>query len=202
MAKRILEDLKGEHYQIDFKHDEDESQLRKKIKLENDIIIDKIKEHYEDIDISEHEVHKFLLIFHTLMEAINSEENLEEADGVITDTFALIISKLSDLLRQNIDSLKLPAILKSALKKLKTYSTSKKQKKMPNVQLRPRRPVRPAGMGQKNNDQIRIRNRRYKIKRLIAQPKNVEVKRNGVVVRRMVVRRKAIFPSAKRRQDY
>ena len=51
------------------------------------------------------------------MEAINSEENLEEADGVITDTFALIISKLSDLLRQNIDSLKLPAILKSALKK-------------------------------------------------------------------------------------
>ena len=197
MAKRILENFKGEHYQIDFKHDEDESQLRKKIKLENDIIIDKIKEHYEDIDISEHEVHKFLLILHTLMETVNSEQNLEEADEVITDTFAFTISKLSDILRQNIDSLKLPAILKSALKKLKTYSTSKKQKKMPNVQLRPRRPVRPAGMGQKNNDQIRIRNRRYKIKRLIAQPKNVEVKRNGVVVRQMVVRKKAIFPSAR-----
>ena len=117
MAKRILEDLKGEHYQIDFKHDEDESQLRKKIKLENDIIIDKIKEHYEDIDISEHEVHTFLLIFHTLLETVNSEQNLEEADGVIIDTFALIISKLRDILRQNIDSLKLPAILKSALKK-------------------------------------------------------------------------------------
>ena len=136
------------------------------------------------------------------MEAINSEENLEKADGVITDTFALIISKLSDLLMQNIDSLKQSAILKSALKKKKTHSTSKKQKKMTNVQLRPRRPVRPAGMGQKNNDQIRIRNRRYKIKRLIAQPKNVEVKRNGVVVRRMVVRRKAIFPSARRRREY
>ena len=91
MAKRILEDLKGEHYQIDFKHDEDESQLRKKIKLENDIIIDKIKEHYEDIDISEHEVQKFLLIFHTLMETVNSEESLEETDGVNTDTFVLII---------------------------------------------------------------------------------------------------------------
>ena len=73
---------------------------------------------------------------------------------------------------------------------------------MPNVQLRPRRPVRPAGIGQKNNDQIRIRNRRYKIKRLTAQPKNVEVKRNGVVVRGMVVRRKAIFPSARRRRKY
>ena len=77
MAKRILEDLKSEHYQIDFKIDEDESQLRKKTKLENDIIIDKIKEHYAYIDISEHEVHKFLLIFHTLMETVNSEENLE-----------------------------------------------------------------------------------------------------------------------------
>ena len=128
MAKRILEDLKSEHYQIVFKYDEDESQLRKKIKLENDIIIDKIKEHYEDIDISEHEVQKFLLIFHSLMEAINSEENLEEADGVITDTFALIISKLSDLLRQNIDSLKLPAILKSALKKIKNLFNVEKTK--------------------------------------------------------------------------
>ena len=31
MAKRILEDLKIEHYQTDFKGDEDESQLRKKL---------------------------------------------------------------------------------------------------------------------------------------------------------------------------
>ena len=73
---------------------------------------------------------------------------------------------------------------------------------MPNVELRLRRPVRPARMGQKNNDQIRVRNRRYKIKRLIAQPKNAEVKRNGIVVRRRVVRRKAIFPSARGRREY
>ena len=71
MAKRILEDFKGEHYQIDLKHDEDESQLRKKIKLENNIIIDKIKEHYEDIGISEHEEHKFLLIFQTILIHLN-----------------------------------------------------------------------------------------------------------------------------------
>ena len=131
MAKRILEDLKSEHYQIVFKYDEDESQLRKKIKLENDIIIDKIKEHYEDIDINDHEVHKFLLTFHTLTEAINPEENLEEGDGVITDTFALIISKLSDLLRQNIDSLKLPALLESALKKFKDLFNVEKTKEDP-----------------------------------------------------------------------
>ena len=40
--------------------------LEKKTKLENDIIIDKIKEHYKNIDINNHEVHKFLLTFHTL----------------------------------------------------------------------------------------------------------------------------------------
>ena len=62
------------------------------------------------------------------MEAINSEENLEEADGVITDTFALTISKLSDLLRQNIDSLNLPAILKSAFKKIKKLFNVEKTK--------------------------------------------------------------------------
>ena len=110
------------------KYDKDEGQLRKKIKLENDIIIDKIKEYYKNIDRSEHEVHKFLLIFHTLMEAINSEENLEETDIVITDTFALIISKFSDLLRQNIDSLKLPALLKRALKKIKNLFNIEKAK--------------------------------------------------------------------------
>ena len=82
------------------------------------------------------------------MDAINSEENLEEADGVIAGIFVLIISKSSDLLRQNIDWLKLSTILKSAFKKIKNLLTSKKQNKMPNVQLRPRRPVRPAGMGQ------------------------------------------------------
>ena len=38
--------------------------------------------------------------------------------------------------------------------------------------MRHRRPVRLAGMGQKNNDRVRIRNRRYKIKRFLAQPKN------------------------------
>ena len=104
------------------KYDDEENQVRKKIKLENDMIINKIKNSYKDIDINEHEVHKFLLIFHTLMEAVNSEEKLEETDCVITDTISLIVSKLRELLMRNINSLKLPTILKTALKKLKVYS--------------------------------------------------------------------------------
>ena len=73
---------------------------------------------------------------------------------------------------------------------------------MPNIQMRPRRPARPAGMGQKNNDRVRIRNRRYKIKRFLAQPRNIDVKKNGRVVRRIIVRRKTIYPSARRRREY
>ena len=60
--------------------------------------------------------------------------------------------------------------------------------------MRPTRPVRPVGMGQKNNDRIRVKNRRYKIKRFLAQPKNIDVKQNSRIVRRMVVRRQTIYP--------
>ena len=66
----------------------------------------------------------------------------------------------------------------------------------------PRRPVRPAGSGEKNNDRVRIRNRRYKIKIILAQPRNIDVRHNGRVVRRMVVRRSTIYPSARRRREY
>ena len=70
---------------------------------------------------------------------------------------------------------------------------------MPSVQMRPRRPVRPPKMGVKNIERIRIRNRRFKIKRMMEQPRNVEVKRNGRVVSRMVVRRRTIYPGEVRR---
>ena len=43
----------------------------------------------------------------------------------------------------------------------------------------PRRPVRPVGRGEKNDDWGRIRNIRYKIKRILAQPKNIDVRHNG-----------------------
>ena len=53
MAKSLL-DLSNE-----------ESQLRKKIKLENELTLDKLKEIHEEIDINEQKVKKFLLIFHS-----------------------------------------------------------------------------------------------------------------------------------------
>ena len=68
--------------------------------------------------------------------------------------------------------------------------------------MRPRKPARQAGREENNNDRIRIRNRHYKIKRYLVQPKNIDVKQNGRVVRRMVVRRQTIYPSTRRRQEY
>ena len=67
---------------------------------------------------------------------------------------------------------------------------------------RPRRPVRPPGMGVKNMGNRQIRLRRYKIKRFLAQPKNVEVKQNGRVVGRIVVRRSTVYPGTRRRNYY
>ena len=57
-------------------------------------------------------------------------------------------------------------------------------------------------MGVKNIENRRIRNRRYKTKRILAQPKNVEVKHNGRVVRRMVVRRSTIYPGSRKKNYY
>ena len=84
------------------------------------MILDNLKDIHEEIDINEHEVEKFLLIFHTFMEAVNSEEVLDNTDSIVTDTILKIVLRLSELLKNNIDSLKLPDIFKIALKKIKS----------------------------------------------------------------------------------
>ena len=62
--------------------------------------------------------------------------------------------------------------------------------------------MRPAGKGQKNNDRIRVRNRSFEIKRFMLQPKNIDVRHNGRVVRKMVVKRQTIYPTTRRRREY
>ena len=65
-------------------------------------------------------MHKFLLIFHTLIQTINSNETQEETDGFVSDTILQIVNVIAGFLKNNIDSLNLPAVLKSALQKLKS----------------------------------------------------------------------------------
>ena len=120
MSKRSIEETNDESLNSQFKYDNSENQLRKRIKLKHEKILSKIKETNEEIDISEHEVYKFLLIFHTLVETVNSAENLEETDGFVTDAILQIVNLIANLLKNNIDSLAIPAVPKSALKKLKS----------------------------------------------------------------------------------
>ena len=95
----------------------------------------------------------------------------------------------------------MPESIKTVLKKIRSFSI-KKQIKMSNTQARPRRPVRPPGMGVKNMDNRQRKLRRYEIERFLAQPKNIEVKQNGGVVQRMVVRRSTVYPGTRRRNYY
>ena len=115
MSKRTIEETTT----TEFSFDNSNEQLRKKIKLLNDNIIERVREIDEEIDINEHEVHKFLLKFHSLFEKVTSEETFEETDGILNNTILVVCNIIAGLLKNNIDSLKLPAILKTALKKLK-----------------------------------------------------------------------------------
>ena len=65
-------------------------------------------------------MHKSLLIFHTLVQTINSNETQEETEGFVSDTILQIVNVIAGPLKNNIDSLNLPAVLKSPLQKLKS----------------------------------------------------------------------------------
>ena len=54
------------------------------------------------------------------MEAANSEESLDNTDGIVSDVILKIVLKISELLKNNIDSLKITEIFKIALKKIKS----------------------------------------------------------------------------------
>ena len=77
----------------------EEIELKKRIKLEKEIILDKIKDIKEDFNINEHEVQKFLLIFHTLMKVVSSDEELGLPAIAVTDSILQIVLKISELLK-------------------------------------------------------------------------------------------------------
>ena len=116
MSKRLPFEIELEE---DDRSNDPNANLRKKIKIEHDYIIRRAKKVNEDLDLTDHEVKKFLLIFHTLLDTIDLEQEPEETDGIITDIILQIALKISSLIRQNIESLPLPTVLKDALKIIK-----------------------------------------------------------------------------------
>ena len=69
----------------------------------------------------------------------------------------------------------------------------------PSNQRRRRQPRQRIGV---KNIERRIRGRSFKIKRLTAQQRNNNVKKNGIVAHKMAVRRRKIFPAEVKRAYY
>ena len=80
-----------------------------------------INNKHPKIDIDDHEIQKFLLIFNLLLEAELNRKNVEDSKDGIPNILVIIARKLPQLLHNNIDSLKLPKIIKDALRKLKYF---------------------------------------------------------------------------------
>ena len=72
-------------------------------------------------------------------------------------------------------------------------------KPVPSNQSRRRQPRQRIGV---KNTEGRIYGRSFKIKRLLAQQRNIDVKKNGIVVRKMVARKTKIFPAEVKRAYY
>ena len=77
-----------------------------------------ISNKHPEIDIDDHEIQKFLLIFNIIIEAesCKSSNAPEDSEYGTPDILITIASKLLQLLHNNIDSLNLPDTIKGALK--------------------------------------------------------------------------------------
>ena len=90
---------------------------KKKKKKEYKLISVTISNKHPEMDIDDHEIQFFFLIFNLLIKAESDKIcNSKDAEDGIPDILIAIAAKLLQIL-QNIDSLKLPDIIKSALKK-------------------------------------------------------------------------------------
>ena len=84
---------------------ENETDFSNKINLQHKLISVTISSKHPEIDIDDHEIQKFLLIFNLLVEAELNEENVEDSEDGIPNIVVTIATKLLELLRNNIDSL-------------------------------------------------------------------------------------------------
>ena len=78
---------------------------KKKKKVEQKLISDIIEERYPHLDIPDHKINKFILIFNTILETYFDQENLEEIDSEDgkTDTILLVIKAVFNLIKGNIE---------------------------------------------------------------------------------------------------
>ena len=109
--------------------------LNKKVKILNDKIANEILDLEENVEVDNHEVSKFLLIFAQLTKTMTSEKDSEQDDetgGIVSDTVSIICNLITDLLKNNIDQLSIPAPVKTSLKILKRIFKLIKEKQLKN----------------------------------------------------------------------
>ena len=109
--------------------------LNKKVKILNDKIANEILDLEENVEVDNHEVSKFLLIFAQLTKTMTSEKDSEqddETDGIVSDTVSIICNLITDLLKNNTDQLSIPAPVKTSLKILKRIFKLIKEKQLKN----------------------------------------------------------------------
>ena len=88
--------------------------LAKKIKLEHKLISEKISKNHPDIDVHEHEIYKFLLVFNEILEtSLNDATDLTDSVDGMEDNILIFGKSLLKLLKGNIELLQLPGILKT-----------------------------------------------------------------------------------------
>ena len=107
--------------------------LRKKIKIENNTILERTAESSTskigEINLTEHELKKFLVIFHALIETAENNEvtNADECDGS-ADIIFTIVREILCLIAKNSTDLKLPNFLQKTLKVIKSIFDGAKSK--------------------------------------------------------------------------
>ena len=109
--------------------------VNKKIKLLNDKITKDIIDLEENVEVDNYEVSKFLLIFAQLTKTMSSEEDSkqnDETDGIVSDSISIICNLITELLKNNIDQLSIPAPVKTSLKILKRIFKLIKEKQLKN----------------------------------------------------------------------
>ena len=126
MSKRSLEITTKAIITKDIKN----SNLKKKIKVLNENITEKILEMDENLELENPEVSKFLLIFGQLTKTMTSEETFEETDGIVSDTVSVICNLITDLLKNNIDELSIPKPIRISLKIFKKFFKLIKDKQL------------------------------------------------------------------------
>ena len=122
LAKRTKNKMSNQMSKKALDISENETEFSKKTKLEHKLISVTISNKHPEIDIDDHEIQNFLLIFNLLLEAELNKDNLniDSEDGK-PNILITIATKLLDFLHKNIDSLSLPKLINNGLKKLKSF---------------------------------------------------------------------------------